>query len=202
MLPIAVALLVGVGVGVAIGVGWWTRRNPSSTVVVERPVDRDDIAGRLSEAVDHLEIGVVISSPSGAVLYRNAAARSTRGTHVGLVLDDQLSSIIAETGAGERVASSGRAPRSAAFVVRGHRRSDARRWGGGDDPGRQRANADRRDAHRLRHQHLPRAQDAGGRDRGSGRGADGRGGSRRGAPTCGPPGRPKPTARSGRSTTC
>jgi two-component system sensor histidine kinase SenX3 len=103
MLAIAVALLVGVGVGVAIGVGWWTRRNTSSTVVIERTVDRDDIAGRLSEAVDHLEIGVVISSPSGSVVYRNAAARSTRGTHVGLVLDDQLSSIIAETRAGVRV---------------------------------------------------------------------------------------------------
>lgn len=103
MLPIAVALLVGVGVGVAIGIAWWARRSPSSTVVVEPVVDHDDIASRLSEAVDHLEIGVVMSSPSGAVVYRNAAARSTRGTHVGLLLDDQLGSIIAETCAGQRV---------------------------------------------------------------------------------------------------
>lgn len=103
MLPIAVALLVGVGVGVAIGVAWWARRNTSSPVVVEPVVDDDDIAGRLSEAVDHLEIGVVISSPSGDVVYRNAAARSTRGTHVGLLLDDHLASIIAETSAGGRV---------------------------------------------------------------------------------------------------
>ena len=103
MLPVAVALLVGVGVGVAIGVSWWARRNPPSTVVVEQVVAHDDIAGRLSEAVDHLEIGVVISSAAGAVVYRNAAARSTRGTHVGLLLDDQLASIIAEIGASERV---------------------------------------------------------------------------------------------------
>ena len=102
MLPVAVALLIGVGVG-AIGVAWWARRNPSSTVVVEQVVDHDDIAGRLSEAVDHLEIGVVISSASGAVVYRNAAARSRHGTHVGLLLDDHLASIIAEIGASERV---------------------------------------------------------------------------------------------------
>lgn len=103
MLPVAVALLVGVGVGVAIGLAWWGRRNPPSTVVAEQVVDHDDIAGRLSEAVDHLEIGVVIWSASCAVVYRNAAARSTRGTHVGLLLDDQLASIIAEIGASERV---------------------------------------------------------------------------------------------------
>jgi two-component system sensor histidine kinase SenX3 len=103
VLPIAVALLVGVGVGVAIGVAWWERRTPPSPRAVDRVVDHDDVIGRLSEAVDHLEIGVVISSPTGVVVYRNAAARSTRGTHVGLLLDDQLTSIIAETAAGERV---------------------------------------------------------------------------------------------------
>lgn len=103
MLPVAVALLVGVGVGVAIGVVWWKRRPMSSTGAADQVVDHDGIASSLSEAVDHLEIGVVISSPSGVVVYRNAAARSTRGTHVGLLLDDQLKSIIAETAAGERV---------------------------------------------------------------------------------------------------
>ena len=103
MLPIAVALLIGVGVGVAIGVAWWKRQAPSPTASPDQVVDQDDIAGRLSEAVDHLEIGVVISSPSNVVVYRNAAARSRRGTHVGLLLDDQLSSIIAETREGRQV---------------------------------------------------------------------------------------------------
>ncbi len=66
-------------------------------------VDPDDIALRLTEAVDHLEIGVVIASGSGAVVYRNAAAQSTRGTHVGLVLDDHLATILSSTRTGERV---------------------------------------------------------------------------------------------------
>jgi two-component system sensor histidine kinase SenX3 len=37
------------------------------------------------------------------VVYRNAAAQSTRGTHVGLVLDDHLARILAETRTGTQV---------------------------------------------------------------------------------------------------
>jgi two-component system sensor histidine kinase SenX3 len=79
------------------------RSDPPAATVTENAADTDPIALRLTEAVDHLEIGVVIASAAGAVVYRNAAAQSTRGTHVGLVLDDHLARILAETRAGEHV---------------------------------------------------------------------------------------------------
>ena len=104
MLPIALAFVTGVGLGMTIAVMRSSRRTHLGAVArIEDVTDHDDIAGRLSEAVDHLEIGVVIASPSGAVVYRNAAARSTRGTHVGLLLDEHLATILNETRVGQRV---------------------------------------------------------------------------------------------------
>jgi two-component system, OmpR family, sensor histidine kinase SenX3 len=104
MLPIVLALVIGVGVGMTIALVRPSRRAKQSVAsVADDVVDRDDIALRLTEAVDHLEIGVVIASASGGVIYRNAAAQSSRGTHVGLVLDDHLAAILARTRDGERV---------------------------------------------------------------------------------------------------
>ena len=107
MLSIVLAFVVGVGVGIAIALVRSSRRPhpPAATAVTaaDGVDDRDRIALRLTEAVDHLEIGVVIVSASGSVVYRNAAAQSTRGTHVGLVLDDHLATILSQTRAGEQV---------------------------------------------------------------------------------------------------
>ena len=100
----AVALLVGVGVGMALAVAVLSRRERRVvTPHVDATVEPDDLAGRLSEAVDHLEIGVVIWSPLGTVVYRNAAARSSQGTHVGLLIDEHLASITLEARAGAQV---------------------------------------------------------------------------------------------------
>jgi two-component system, OmpR family, sensor histidine kinase SenX3 len=106
MLPIALvlALVIGVGLGMTIGVVRSSRRRrPSVDRPIETASDHDDIAGRLSEAVDHLEIGVVITSPTDVVVYRNAAARATQGTHVGLLLDEHLATILTEVRVGQRV---------------------------------------------------------------------------------------------------
>ncbi|HSP28314.1 MAG TPA: ATP-binding protein [Ilumatobacteraceae bacterium] len=104
MLPLVLALALGIGLGVTICLARSSRRpNQAAAPAAPEVVDPDNIALRLTEAVDHLEIGVVIASGSGAVVYRNAAAQSTRGTHVGLVLDDHLATILAQTRAGERV---------------------------------------------------------------------------------------------------
>jgi two-component system, OmpR family, sensor histidine kinase SenX3 len=104
VIALALAFVIGVGLGIAIAVTRSSRRGHSDVLAqIEAVAGDDDIAGRLSEAVDHLEIGVVIASPSGAVVYRNSAARSTRGTHVGLLLDEHLATILAETRVGRRV---------------------------------------------------------------------------------------------------
>jgi two-component system, OmpR family, sensor histidine kinase SenX3 len=107
MFPLVLAVALGVGLGVTIGLVISSRRasRPAVAEVAEvaESVDPHSIAIRLTEAVDHLEIGVVIASGSGAVVYRNAAAQSNRGTHVGLVLDDHLATILSQTRDGERV---------------------------------------------------------------------------------------------------
>ncbi len=104
MLPIALTLTLalGVGLGMLIASVRSSRRSDLRPVDTDTG-DPDHIALRLTEAVDHLEIGVVIASASGSVVYRNAAAQSTRGTHVGLILDDHLATIVAETRDGESV---------------------------------------------------------------------------------------------------
>ena len=104
MLAIALTLTLalGVGLGMVIASVRSSRRSDPRPVDTDAG-DPDHIALRLTEAVDHLEIGVVIASASGSVVYRNAAAQSTRGTHVGLILDDHLATIVAETRAGESV---------------------------------------------------------------------------------------------------
>jgi hypothetical protein len=72
MLAIVLALVIGVGLGIAIALVRSSRRRAPRRRRSAAVADPDDIALRLSEAVDHLEIGVVIASASGAVVYRNA----------------------------------------------------------------------------------------------------------------------------------
>jgi two-component system sensor histidine kinase SenX3 len=91
-------VVVAVAIAVAaFATGWSvrsTRRSdppPPSADVEGRP---DDEAERdrtmLSEALNHLDIGVVICDRSGNVTYRNDAASAFGGTHVGVIVDDHL----------------------------------------------------------------------------------------------------------------
>lgn len=54
----------------------------------------------LREAVDHLEVGVVVMSAGKVVLFRNAAARRFQGTHAGVLIDDHIAAIAGETEGG------------------------------------------------------------------------------------------------------
>lgn len=102
MTSIVLALALGtvIGVAVAFGVFRWRSANASQSAPTEA---RDDGIGRLlSEAIDHLEIGVVIADRTGRLVYRNSAAAVFSGTHVGLLLDEHLATISAEARGGER----------------------------------------------------------------------------------------------------
>lgn len=109
---LALGLLVGTTIGalagavVALAV---VRRRPEQPVAVDPtpPGGRvltpdDEIALVLRDAVNHLEIGVVVSSASGRTLYRNRAAQALEGTHVGIILDDNLEQILAEARRGRQ----------------------------------------------------------------------------------------------------
>jgi two-component system, OmpR family, sensor histidine kinase SenX3 len=101
---IALALFVGLVVGVAIG--WWVspRRTTESGPVspaptVTAPPSSTDL---LSDAIKHLDIGIVVSSKAGAVLYRNDSADAMRGTHLGVLVDEQVETDLGRARRGER----------------------------------------------------------------------------------------------------
>ena len=51
----------------------------------------------LRDAIDRIEVGVLICNSLGDVMFRNRRAGELAGTHVGLVVDDQVSKIVAST---------------------------------------------------------------------------------------------------------
>ncbi len=114
------ALALGLVVGVAI-VHWGTRHEveradappPDESVAADDGDVSDngdvpddvDVSGSLREAVEHLEIGVLVVDAAGEVRYRNAAAMSFRGTHVGVLLDGHVAGVVeASLDAGASVA--------------------------------------------------------------------------------------------------
>jgi len=103
MLGVVVAVAIGVVVGVLVSRVVQSRQRPVAVEAAVEVSDSDDeVARLLGEAVDHLEIGVVIAAPSGTIRYRNTTAEAFAGTHLGLLLDENLSSLLAQTRGGAR----------------------------------------------------------------------------------------------------
>ncbi len=93
----AVALVVGALLGVVVGLGIARlparrRVEPPAAPSRDEPVEdtRSEVLTPLREAVEQLEIGVLVAGEAGQIDYRNDAAASFRGTHVGLLLDDHI----------------------------------------------------------------------------------------------------------------
>jgi len=104
-MTIAIAVTIAAVLGVMAGVVV-TRRSTGrsaerrSTVDVARREPDAEVSGSLREAVEQLEIGVLVAAASGGVHYRNAAAESFRGTHVGILIDNHVADVIAASQAG------------------------------------------------------------------------------------------------------
>jgi two-component system sensor histidine kinase SenX3 len=80
-------LLVLVGGAVGFGAGWWLGRwRPAVGDPPATASPRHD-EPTFSDVVEHHPTGVVVANAAGAVTYRNAAARSLAGTHVGVLID-------------------------------------------------------------------------------------------------------------------
>ncbi len=103
ILAVVLALLVGASIGFTVAKVLAGR---SSTFDESpAPPDDDDVPTLVTSAVDHLEIGVVVAEQPNGIVYRNAAARAFSGTHIGVLVDDHLRSIIDEAAvAGHRTA--------------------------------------------------------------------------------------------------
>ncbi len=107
-----VAVLAGLAVGLALGAARSGREatelpaEPPSARLGTEPIgdgpDLDEIAYALRDAVNHLEIGVVLSGSDGSVVFRNRAADAMLGTHVGVIVDEQRERLLALARSGER----------------------------------------------------------------------------------------------------
>jgi two-component system, OmpR family, sensor histidine kinase SenX3 len=103
----AVAVAVA-GILVGIVLGWMLRRltlertagGDSRARTVTEPVD--GVSDVVNSAVDQLELGVVVATAEGRIVYRNTAAAAFAGTLVGLIVDNAVDELLAEARAGQR----------------------------------------------------------------------------------------------------
>jgi two-component system sensor histidine kinase SenX3 len=105
LIAVIVAVCVGVAIGVAIGVmatRLATVGPPSSAVPASTSADdvaavlhEQQVAQALMDAVDRLELAIVISGPGNNAVYRNSVANEMRTTHVGLLVDEHIDRAIA-----------------------------------------------------------------------------------------------------------
>jgi two-component system, OmpR family, sensor histidine kinase SenX3 len=103
MIPVVVlALIAGASIGFI--ASRLLAARPAVAADPPSTVSDDEVSSQLMSAVDQLEIGVVVANRSERIVYRNSAARAFEGTHIGVLVDDQISSILAEAGAGRSVA--------------------------------------------------------------------------------------------------
>jgi len=106
-----VAVGVALVVGIAVGFGIFHLAARRRAITGEAPPspersggDENDVSEPLREAVEHLEIGVLVIDESEQIRYRNAAAQSFHGTHVGVLLDDHVTGLVkASRGSGADV---------------------------------------------------------------------------------------------------
>jgi two-component system sensor histidine kinase SenX3 len=102
---VAVSVVVGAVIGVLIGRRW--RSHAVTRQGNNRPGDdpsalgNEELAVLLCGAVDHLEIGIVVASATGQVIYRNATGSVLVGTHAGLLVDDELTSALTDARLGQ-----------------------------------------------------------------------------------------------------
>ncbi len=115
MIGLAVALVVGMALGAVLAIAI-SRRTASAAAgprppeaiapVPERsaaqPVAKDDVTQLLRDAIQRLELGVVVSTADGTIAYRNESASVLRGTHIGVLVDEHIESNLALARAGQR----------------------------------------------------------------------------------------------------
>ena len=126
ILTAVVTLTIGVVIGVALSLLWMRRNAPVGAVPTSptpaasqaerpeaepwhpdpersaasaQPADEEPRPGApvLADAVDHLEIGVLVLDSDARTVYRNAAASDFAGTHIGVIVDDHVADTVKES---------------------------------------------------------------------------------------------------------
>jgi two-component system sensor histidine kinase SenX3 len=104
-LAVVVSLLIGGMAGYVVARRGGRLNSPTvASAPSPPPAERsDDLGSVLRSAADELDLGVVVADSSGSVLYRNRAAMAMNGTHVGVIVEDNIERALATARSGERV---------------------------------------------------------------------------------------------------
>jgi len=128
VIGLVLAVVVGIGIGGAVGFGIGRRRGadgtaparpaePASSIpdsvdpprgAARRDDDRaddragDEVTGLLRDALQHIDIGVVVCAPTEKIVYRNDSATILQGTHIGVLVEEHIESNLASACRGER----------------------------------------------------------------------------------------------------
>jgi two-component system, OmpR family, sensor histidine kinase SenX3 len=62
----------------------------------------NEVVGLLRDALEHLDIGVVVCAPTEKIVYRNDSATILQGTHIGVLVEEHIESNLAAACRGER----------------------------------------------------------------------------------------------------
>lgn len=99
-MAVLVALVVGIALGAAVTALVLIRR-PSEPPPVSMPATVATTDESVwPEVLDRLALGVVVRDGRGRVTYRNPAAQTTSGTHIGLLTDDTVDELLRAAGQG------------------------------------------------------------------------------------------------------
>jgi two-component system, OmpR family, sensor histidine kinase SenX3 len=92
------ATLIGFGLGV------WRTRSVLQDRQMSRPAasPHGDDAPSMFDVVEGSRIGVIVSDSSGAIVYRNPAARVLSGTHAGVLVDEAIERHLGRAERGQR----------------------------------------------------------------------------------------------------
>ena len=110
---------------------------PAAPTKTTRPTPGPTTGPTWSAVVDRIPLGVVVMGSGGQVVYRNASAKAVAGTYTGLLIDDAVQAALREAIDGRRSRELLELLRPAPGRRRGDGRRASRRFGGGDDRGRQ-----------------------------------------------------------------
>mgnify|MGYP006277907885 CR=1 FL=1 len=84
-----VATIIGLVVG-----GWWQKRRSGASIAIDstsRSIDRDSAVDVVGRAIEVLDIGVVVASAAGEIVYRNRVASGMTGAlHADVLVEEAV----------------------------------------------------------------------------------------------------------------
>lgn len=103
LLAVIVSLVIGGLAGALVTLRLVPRAPVASPPRPDQVEPTQDLEVVLRTAADELDLGVVVADVSGSIIYRNRAATGMNGTHVGVIVEDNIERALNAARGGERV---------------------------------------------------------------------------------------------------